>query len=536
MAGEVILTGPARLPEQSAPATPPSGTAVLYFFTDGRLYWKDDGGVEHALYGANVNFLGTLDADFYLPISNVADRNGVVIKAPNTAWGLSQDYGEGNFISMLNESPNQGPQPPVIIFKIIGTTTNAAPIQVNTTTNHGLTTGDIVNIHGTGIGTVDNRYYQITVVDADSFTLDGTSAPGSTASAGWVMTDRDPHLARFGDVAGLGLTSGIHLATGLRGMGGGRVQPSMSLWVSPSVDATGLVIDNADTTTWGPTPITDFLLVRDIRSSPERSLVRIKADGTIVMRPKSGLAANSKMLAIRNDADSADVWWVENEGDAHGLGLVTAMEGLSTQAYIGDVFGFAGLAMGSAIDTFVVRQVAGVVGLYNFAYLPERTAAQVTTLGTPASGGFYFYARDDGTLRSKNDAGVEINHSQAARWGIIPWVFDNGASALTTGAKKAYVTVPYDCTITGWRIFCDPSGSIQFDIWKDTYANHPPTVADTITASAKPSVTTATKNESTTLTGWTTALTKGQVLEVNIDSVTSVTKARLELFVTPTGV
>lgn len=117
--------------------------------------------------------------------------------------------------------------------------------------------------------------------------------------------------------------------------------------------------------------------------------------------------------------------------------------------------------------------------------------------------------------------------------GKIAWVFDNGANVLTTGAKIAYVTVPYNCTITDWRIFANPSGSIVFDIWKDTYANHPPTVGDTITASAKPTVTTATKAESSTLTGWTTALTAGQVLEVNIDSVTTVTKARLELTVVP---
>ena len=32
------------------------------------------------------------------------------------------------------------------------------------------------------------------------------------------------------------------------------------------------------------------------------------------------------------------------------------------------------------------------------------------------------------------------------------------------------------------------SGSIVIDVWKDTYANFPPIVADTITASAKPTL------------------------------------------------
>ena len=113
----------------------------------------------------------------------------------------------------------------------------------------------------------------------------------------------------------------------------------------------------------------------------------------------------------------------------------------------------------------------------------------------------------------------------------VVWVVDGGGSVVTTGAKKAYVTVPYDCTITGWRILCDVSGSVVFDIWKDTYANYPPTNADSITASAKPTVTTATSAESSTLTGWTTALAAGDVLEVEVESVTTVTKARLELTV-----
>lgn len=114
---------------------------------------------------------------------------------------------------------------------------------------------------------------------------------------------------------------------------------------------------------------------------------------------------------------------------------------------------------------------------------------------------------------------------------IIRAVFDGGGALLPTGARKAYVNVPFDCVIVRWRILADVSGSIVVDIWKDTYANYPPTVADTITASAKPTLSSVIKNESTTLTGWTTALSFGDVLEFNIDSVTTVTKAYIDLFV-----
>ena len=110
--------------------------------------------------------------------------------------------------------------------------------------------------------------------------------------------------------------------------------------------------------------------------------------------------------------------------------------------------------------------------------------------------------------------------------------FDGAGSALTTGAKKVYFRVPFACTITSWEIVSDVSGSVVFDIWKDTYANYPPTVADTITASAKPTLTSATKAQSSTLTGWTTSLSAGDYVEVNIDSASTLTIAMLTLRVT----
>jgi hypothetical protein len=115
---------------------------------------------------------------------------------------------------------------------------------------------------------------------------------------------------------------------------------------------------------------------------------------------------------------------------------------------------------------------------------------------------------------------------------VITFVIDGGGSAITTGAKKAYVRVPVACTIVGNYLVADQSGSIVIDVWKDSYANFPPTVADTITASAKPTLSTAQKSSDTTLTGWTTALAAGDWVEVSVDSATTVTKVTLVLEVT----
>lgn len=124
--------------------------------------------------------------------------------------------------------------------------------------------------------------------------------------------------------------------------------------------------------------------------------------------------------------------------------------------------------------------------------------------------------------------------SGTSRIGTIGIIIDGGGSVLTTGVK-GFVQIPFACTITGWTLLStDPtiiSGSVVMDIWKDTYANYPPTVADTITASAKPTISSAIKGQSSTLTGWTTSIAAGDILGFNVDSVSALKKVTLSLTV-----
>lgn len=110
----------------------------------------------------------------------------------------------------------------------------------------------------------------------------------------------------------------------------------------------------------------------------------------------------------------------------------------------------------------------------------------------------------------------------------ITLVIDGGGSVITTGFK-AYVSIPVAGTLKKWRILADLSGSIVIDVWKDVFANYPPVVADTITAAAKPTLSGALSAESSTLTGWNTALVAGDVLGFNVDSVATVKKISLTL-------
>lgn len=118
------------------------------------------------------------------------------------------------------------------------------------------------------------------------------------------------------------------------------------------------------------------------------------------------------------------------------------------------------------------------------------------------------------------------------------FIIDGAGATITTGVK-GYWEVPFACTITANRLFADQSGSIVVNIWKTTYANFDagathPVVGDKITASAPPTISTATKSQDTTLTGWTVSLAAGDILALNVDSVTSIQRATLSLRVTRT--
>lgn len=212
---------------------------------------------------------------------------------------------------------------------------------------------------------------------------------------------------------------------------------------------------------------------------------------------------------------------------------------------------------------------------------PKVELAEDAAPATPSSGQVRLYAKTDGLLYSKDDAGTEtlvsggdaggaivktlidakgdlivgasdntpakltvgtdgylLKASSAATNGVawaaqpavIAFVIDGGGSAITSGTK-GFVEVPFACVITAGRLLADQSGSIIVDVWKDTYANYPPTDADSITSAAPLTISAATKSEDSTLTGWTTSIAAGDILAFNVDSATSLTRVTVSLTV-----
>jgi hypothetical protein len=130
-----------------------------------------------------------------------------------------------------------------------------------------------------------------------------------------------------------------------------------------------------------------------------------------------------------------------------------------------------------------------------------------------------------------SSAGVNTAPAWATNIASINFIIDGGGAEITTGVK-GYLEIPFACTITRATALADQSGSIVVDIWKDTYANYPPTDADSITSVTPVTISTATKSQDSTLSSWTTSIAAGDVLGYNVDSITTCQRVTVALRVT----
>lgn len=186
---------------------------------------------------------------------------------------------------------------------------------------------------------------------------------------------------------------------------------------------------------------------------------------------------------------------------------------------------------------------------------------------TPASGGTTKYLREDATwdvpagtgfanpmdsagdmiiggvagAAAKLDAGTSGYHLVAkgatdpaweAQYSTINFIIDGGGSAITSGVKGD-VVIDFACNIISWTLLADTAGAIKIDIWRDSYANFPPTDADTITNAHEPEIAASgVKEQDTDLSDWITnppAITAGQTLRFNVDSAATITRCTLAL-------
>lgn len=110
--------------------------------------------------------------------------------------------------------------------------------------------------------------------------------------------------------------------------------------------------------------------------------------------------------------------------------------------------------------------------------------------------------------------------------GFMSITFDGGGSAIVANSKW-YGVIPYGCTLKSYYIVLDQSGSIQFDIWVDTFGTIPDN-GDTITNGHEPTVAGATSASDTDISDWgDVTMTATNQIVINVDSIATAQKATL---------
>jgi hypothetical protein len=109
----------------------------------------------------------------------------------------------------------------------------------------------------------------------------------------------------------------------------------------------------------------------------------------------------------------------------------------------------------------------------------------------------------------------------------INYVIDGGGSTFATGSH-GYIQVPFIGSINGWYIYGDQTGSTVIDIKKCTISEFPTTVS--IAGTELPTLTSARSNNNIGLSTWTTALSEDDILEFYVNSVTTITRVTVVLY------
>ena len=230
----------------------------------------------------------------------------------------------------------------------------------------------------------------------------------------------------------------------------------------------------------------------------------------------TGLALTDLTLSVTSDGiEQLGYWTPITNGDPLSPEILFDAEG---DCVVGFVPTTAGLGSGggggsTSVPLHAWTHQAG-----------ESDALAVTTLaGYP--GNSTTFLRGDGTFATPLTPG---------HGGTLGIVFDGGGSVIVPGIK-GFFEVGVACRITAVTLLSTDAavtaGSIVVDLWKAPYGSYPPTVGNSITASAKPTLASASQSRDTTLTGWTTLIQAGDILAFVVESATTVTKVNLTLTV-----
>jgi len=513
-----------RLKEDTAPGTPPAGLVSIYVKTDGKLYIKDDAGVETPV--GSVESVNGYTGIVVLTKADIglgnADNTSDVNKPVSTAQAAADSAVQAFSIQRANHTGTQ----------------LASTISDFNTTARGLLSGTAPVNYNSGSGAISiPKADSVTdgYLSAADFVIFSSSAGGDVAGP---VSSTDNAIARFDLTTGKLIQNSVVTVDDTGILAGASISASSntltniantSISASAAIDYSKLSLSasivNADINAsaaiaYSKLALSNSIVNADINASAAIAYSKLNLSASIVNADINASAAIAySKLNLSASIVNADV--------SASAAIDYSKLSLSASIVNADINASAAIA-GSKINPDFGAQNIVTTGSGTFSGTFD--LAQIATPSNPTASRNRIYPKSDGNFYKLNSSGTEVNIATGLR--TIGLTIDGGGSAITTGVK-GYIEVPYTGTITGWTILGDVSGSMVVDVWKDTYANYPPTVADTIAGTEKPTISAALTGQDLSLSTWTTSVTAGDIIGFNVDSCSTITRATLVIRILP---
>ena len=200
--------------------------------------------------------------------------------------------------------------------------------------------------------------------------------------------------------------------------------------------------------------------------------------------------------------------------------------------------GISSIAIGNSAGHYIQGNLAIAIGDKAGYFYQAPSTIEINATGAPLNvvsgqaNRFYVapVRNDTGNTNNAlyyNTSTNEITYTTPASLNSsLAITVDNGTSAVTTG-NKTFITIPYNCTITGWSLLSDTSGNLSITISTSTVGTFP--TLTTISGVTPPELSNSQVASNYSLTDWSTALTAGEILVATVTGTPTVNLATLTL-------
>jgi hypothetical protein len=144
--------------------------------------------------------------------------------------------------------------------------------------------------------------------------------------------------------------------------------------------------------------------------------------------------------------------------------------------------------------------------------------------------GTLVFVRDDDTVYMLTATGWEQVGGSVSTGTTVGMTFNIGqpTEAIQPNTRRRKV-IPYDITLSEWRIYTPDQFNTKGDIVIDVKVGNTYATATSIAGTEKPTLSSDDSNEDTALSSWTTSLSKGSFLWIDVESVSGLNEVSLEL-------